>query len=134
MFFTKRIKVKWGSISQIKCEYLLFKAAYNKHYDYYHLISGVDMPLVAPQKMHDFFEINKGKEFVNIDNHNEISRVSLERVSLYHFLVSWARSTNKFKRNFFEKFHFRSLRLQRKLNINRLKKEKVICFLLKELR
>lgn len=126
LFFTKRIKVKWGSISQIKCEYLLFKAAYNKHYDYYHLISGVDMPLVAPQKMHDFFEINKGKEFVNIDNHNEISRVSLERVSLYHFLVSWARSTNKFKRNFFEKFHFRSLRLQRKLNINRLKKEKVI--------
>ena len=35
--------------------------------------AGVDMPLVAPQKMHDFFEINKGKEFVNIDNHNRVS-------------------------------------------------------------
>lgn len=125
LFFTKRIDVKWGSVSQIKCEYILFKAAYSKHYDYYHLISGVDIPLTTPVKMHNFFEKNNGKEFVTIDNHDDIDQDGLERICLYHFFVPWAHSKNRFKRKFFEKFHFRSLNFQRNLKINRVKNEKV---------
>ena len=43
----KPINVKWGNYSQIKCEMLLFKEAfeYPVNFDYYHLLSGVDLPL-----------------------------------------------------------------------------------------
>ena len=126
LFFTKRINVKWGSVSQIKCEYILFKAAYPKHYDYYHLISGVDMPIVTPKKIHEFFENNSGKEFVSIDNHENIDDYSLERIKFYHLFVPWAHSKNRFKRKFFEKFSFRSLNIQRKLKVNRLVNENKI--------
>lgn len=43
----KPINVKWGNYSQIKCEMLLFKEAFEcpVNFDYYHLLSGVDLPL-----------------------------------------------------------------------------------------
>lgn len=40
-----RIKVNWGGHSQITCELNLLKAAISNHYQYYHLVSGVDLPL-----------------------------------------------------------------------------------------
>ena len=41
-----RISVAWGDISVVEAEYLLFEIAYNNsHYGYYHLLSGVDLPL-----------------------------------------------------------------------------------------
>ena len=122
LYFTKRLDVKWGSYSQIKCEYVLFKTAYKNHYDYYHLISGVDMPITSNSKIYNYFKENNGKEFVAIDNHNTISESSLERVKFYHFFVSWARSNNKVLKKIFDKFHFRFVKLQRKIGVNRLKK------------
>lgn len=41
-----RVNVAWGDISQIKAEYKLFRMAFNNGpYDYYHLISGDDLPI-----------------------------------------------------------------------------------------
>ena len=122
LFFTKRLDVKWGSFKQIECELLLFETASFQKYAYYHLISGVDLPLVSQDEIHDFFDRNMGKEFVIFDNHNAISENALERVKFYHFLVSWARSKSKFKRWFFGKFHFWSIKFQKKLMVNRVKK------------
>ena len=122
IFFTKRLDVIWGSFKQIECELLLFETASRGKYDYYHLISGVDMPLVSQDIMHDFFEKNRGKEFVIFDDHESISKSALERVSLYHFLVPWARNKNEIKRLIFDKFHFWSVFLQRKMRVNRVKK------------
>jgi hypothetical protein len=53
----KRINVRWGHVSQIKCEYRLFEEAF-KHggYAYYHLISGVHLPLYSQDYIHDFFD------------------------------------------------------------------------------
>ena len=122
VYFTKRLDVKWGSYKQIQCELLLFDIAsrYEK-YAYYHLLSGVDLPLVTQNVIHDYFDNNQGKEFVIFDDHQKIGTSSLERVKFYHFLVPWARSENKIKKAFFGKFHFWSIRLQKKLKINRVK-------------
>lgn len=62
---TERIDVRWGDVSVVKAEYLLFENAY-KHggYSYYHLLSGVDMPLKSQDYIHHFFEKNMGQEFV----------------------------------------------------------------------
>lgn len=123
LYFTKRLDVKWGSKKQIDCEMLLFKTAKEKGtYAYYHLLSGTDLPLKTQDEMHAFFDKDPHTEYVIFDNHEDISEDALKRIKYYHFLVSWARSDNKFKRWFFGKFHFQSLKIMRKIKINRLKK------------
>ena len=53
----KRTDIRWGHISQIKAEYALFEAAFMQdRYDYYHLLSGVHLPLKSQSYIHHFFE------------------------------------------------------------------------------
>lgn len=52
----RRISVAWGDISVVEAEYLLFETAYNNsHYSYYHLLSGVDLPLKPKEYIYSFF-------------------------------------------------------------------------------
>lgn len=61
----KSICVYWGDISQLKVEFSLFETAWSYGpYLYYHLISGVDLPIKSQQEIHRFFEEHKGKEFL----------------------------------------------------------------------
>ena len=64
--FVKRIANYWGAFSHTKAHFLLMEEAAKKCYDYYHIISGVDIPLKTQDEIHLFFDKNKGKEFVNI--------------------------------------------------------------------
>lgn len=79
-----RVDVRWGDVSVIEAELRLFEAAVNKDkYDYYHLLSGVDMPLKSQNEIHAFFNQHQGKEFVGYstyDYHNEIER----KVNRFH--------------------------------------------------
>ena len=60
-----RIDIRWGDISMVEAEYALFEAAAAKGpYRYYHLLSGVDLPLKSQDQIHRFFEEHAGKEFV----------------------------------------------------------------------
>ena len=66
----ERIDVCWGDYSQIETEMSLFDYSHcmqNKtgvEYLYYHLISGVDIPLKNQDYIHDFFSAHQGKEFL----------------------------------------------------------------------
>lgn len=62
--FTDRTDVHWGGYSQIACELLLLKAAFPGEYDYYHLLSGVDMPIKPRKQIEGFFQMHSGKEFL----------------------------------------------------------------------
>lgn len=58
----RRVDVRWGSVSQIQCELALFKsAAANGPYDYYHIISGVTLPLKPLSEIDAFFFETGGK-------------------------------------------------------------------------
>lgn len=62
----RRIPVEWGDISQIEAEYLLFEAAYNNsHYSYYHLLSGVDLPIKTKEHIYSFFMQNRGVKIIS---------------------------------------------------------------------
>lgn len=64
----KRIEVYWGGFSMVKAEELLFEEAVAKGpYIYYHLLSGVDLPLKSQDYIHDFFQRNSGKEFISFE-------------------------------------------------------------------
>lgn len=77
--------VFWGDVSQIECEMLMFKtAAEGGPYDYYHLLSGVDLLLKSPEEFDHFFEQHKGKEFVNFWDKGPARGDLEKRVLRYH--------------------------------------------------
>jgi len=60
----ERVDVRWGHVSQIEAELILFESAINeKDYEFLHLISGVHLPLYSQDYLHSFFDSKKGKQF-----------------------------------------------------------------------
>lgn len=62
--FVDRVKVEWGGYSMIVATMILLKAATKTHHIYYHLLSGVDLPLKNIKEINAFYEDNAGKEFI----------------------------------------------------------------------
>ena len=81
-----RVDVQWGNFSQIECELRLLEQALDGKYEYYHLMSGVDLPLKSQAEIHRFFDQRKGTEFVHFQS-MEIDRDAYNRVSKYHFFA-----------------------------------------------
>ncbi len=81
--FTERTDVKWGSYSQINCEMVLLKEAVKSEYAYYHLLSGMDLPIKSQDEIYQFFQTYDGLEFVDEDM-PKISEAALSRVRFSH--------------------------------------------------
>jgi hypothetical protein len=81
-----RIDVRWGDVSMIEAEYKLFEiAAGRQTYAYYHVLSGVDLPLKHLDDFYAFFNYYQGQEFIGISQsttEEEIDR-KVRRVHLY---------------------------------------------------
>ena len=95
IIFTERIDIKWGHSSQIDCELILLKSAANNSYSYYHLLSGVDMPIKPKEEIYNFFEKNLGKEFIHFQN-KIYNMKNNDRFSLYHLFPYFLRSKYKY--------------------------------------
>lgn len=65
VYFTERFDIGWGGDGMILCELAMLKQAERGEYDYYHLLSGVDLPLRSAAQIQAFFEKNRGYEFVH---------------------------------------------------------------------
>lgn len=94
LFFLKeRLDVRWGDISVVKAEILLFKYALNfAPYMYYHLLSGVDLPIKPINKILSFFEkkwLEGRKEFVGFVKTQEWK----ENVERYHLFTRHYKAT-----------------------------------------
>lgn len=81
--FTERTDVKWGSYSQINCEMVLLKEATKQEHAYYHLLSGMDLPIKSQDEIHAFFSEYEGLEFVDEDE-LIIHESALSRVKYTH--------------------------------------------------
>ena len=94
-FIKKRIDVHWGHISQVSTELLLFETAQKSgSYRYYHLLSGVDLPIKSQDYIHSFFEKNQGKEFVGYwQDRDEEAEWCIKR---YHFFMKYSKGYNKY--------------------------------------
>ena len=64
VYFVNRMSITWGGASIVKCELRLMKKAAKVGYQYYHLLSGNDFPIKTQKQIHDFFDSNSGKEFI----------------------------------------------------------------------
>lgn len=117
IYFIPRIKVFWGDYSQIRCELLLLKQAVKGNYSYYHLLSGVDLPLKTQDEIHDFFS-NKDFEFVHYCTPEQIKNAR-NRVLEFHFLMPWYKSHNKYLRYLCIKINQIAKVFQYKINYKR---------------
>lgn len=69
IYFADRIAVQWGGYSQIKAILAcLQKACGVGTHGYYHLLSGVDLPLKNIVFVNEFFERSTGKQFINFSD------------------------------------------------------------------
>lgn len=123
LYFTDRLDVRWGTYRQIECELLLFEMAHNNGgYSYYHLLSGIDMPLVNQDVIHDYFDKNNGKEFICFDYHNKVLPDTIDRIKYFHLFVNNMRNNNLIIKVIFKIFHKIFLIFQKIFHVNRLKK------------
>ena len=122
VYFVPKINIYWGSFSQIQAEYILLENAVKKSYDYYHLISGCDIPLYTKNQFFDFFEQNKGKEFVEYSPKEIAEKNKVQdRVKYYYVFMESVREKSAIKRKpktFLREFF---LKLQKLLKIDRTK-------------
>lgn len=117
----QEIKVYWGHYSQTQCELFLLEKALQTQCDYYHLLSGEDLPLKNQKEIHDFFEKNKGKEFVRFWAPN-FPTTSIEWISHYHPLQKYLRiSQYNWINNCVNHCDLLLQKLQRLFKINRIR-------------
>lgn len=110
--YIKRRRVDWGMFNMVEVTIDLLREAIKGHYDYYHLLSGSDIPLQDVDTIHRFFEDNQGKEIISF-NRKEISGESLKRIRYYY--------PKKTRGLWYRVF----MKLQRKLNINRIRTDMI---------
>ena len=111
----QRIDIRWADYSMIEAEYALFKAAQkNGPYAYYHLLSGVDLPLKSQDYIHHFFEENQGKEFIGYTLTEMTPEISRRMQRWHLFPRHFSR-----KRNVYSAFRSLCLRCQELLGILR---------------
>lgn len=104
-----------GGGSQIEAELILFEIAY-KHgpYAYYHLLSGVDLPLKSQNYIHQFMDENNGKEFVGFATGISAQKDLYYKTAYYHFFL-----TNYKKSMFFRGLHKMLILIQKIFSIRR---------------
>lgn len=108
----KRIDVRWGKDSQVKTELLLFgAAAKNGPYHFYHLLSGVDLPLYSQNYIHNFFS-NQNISYLGYSE--KASRYDVMRISRYHSLIPGKGKLSKQLNGY-------ASMLQERLQVDRLK-------------
>lgn len=84
---SERIDARWGDFSLVKVELLLFQKAHdNGPYAYYHLLSGVDLPLKSQDYIHNYCDAHQGTEFVGIAQN--VSQRELNWRSQHWFLFA----------------------------------------------
>ena len=117
----KRIDVRWGDISVVEAELLLFERAQKEsYYAYYHLISGVDMPLHNQNYMHNFFQKNNGKEFIGYSQGNQLEHID-RKVNRHHLFPRDFRKTKTVSNFIRRSLRFLGLRVQFLFGIRRNK-------------
>lgn len=85
LHLVERVPVAWGGSRMIDVELHLLEASVGGKYDYYHHISGMDLPIKSQDVIHAFFNENSGMEFVHFDSIVDEALLE-ERIGRYHFL------------------------------------------------
>lgn len=116
-----RLDIFWGGFSQIKAELSLFEAAIVNDYSYYHLISGMDLPLHSQDYIHKFFDKNSGYEYIAFVNDEIYKKTKPSRRLRYYYRFQDKQYNNRLGRFLIKLQEKIDLPIQRRFKVNRLK-------------
>lgn len=90
----KRIDIRWGQVTMTYAEFLLLNLAHQTDtYGYYHLISGVDLPIKSQDFIHEACDQSNGTIFVQFcRNKSYVDKVVKRRIKSYHLLMKYYRT------------------------------------------
>lgn len=114
LFLIKSMDVRWGDRSQIDIEMALLRKSTQREYGYYHLISGVDIPLKTPSEINAFFSKNPENNYIDFDVPKQ---QSIDRLK-YHYYFQRKAGRSK---SFWSIVQKLLLALQKLFGINRIK-------------
>lgn len=116
-FLKDRVDVRWGSVSQIRCEYTLLEtAAANGPHDFYHIISGTTLPLKPFPQVDAWFGEYAGKNIFSGLCQDLLYQETLKVRRYNIFLRSYA-SRNVFRRQVSQFLWKSAIAVQRLLGI-----------------
>lgn len=122
VYIVERIPIDRGTYSIFDAQMVLLKSALsNKDYTYFHLLSGQDLPLKSQDYIHDFFEKNDGKNFIDVIPPEKVKKDWYERYSLYQFLVPYTLDKNV-RAKFAKAVRKIAIIVQKAVGVNRFKK------------
>lgn len=100
--FVDRVDVRWGDYSVVEAELKLLRAAVAENYQYFHLISGMDLPLKPQAEIHVFLI---GTSVKNLSNFSTIvfCKYFLEMATIRKLTVSNIYFVIIQERNLYEK-------------------------------
>lgn len=87
-----RIDVKWGTVSQIRCEYAIWREALNNGpYGRYTLLSGTHYPLMEQEALSTYFEKKDGKNlFPYMDRADDYQiDMKMQRINVAPCSIIW---------------------------------------------
>lgn len=121
----KEIAIYWSDFSLTESElFLLRKAIDNGPYQYYHLLSGSDLPIKSQEYILNFFDKNNGREFVEYQVPGKfLSKPYYERIKYYHVLTKHYRSGKKVKDYFFVGLEYFCIFWQWLFRVNRIPRD-----------
>lgn len=90
--------MRWGNVSLIQAELNLFELASQNEHSYYHLISGVDLPLHSQDYIHRYFE-GKNLEYIGYSPKWDMR----ERVYCHNLFMQYMRFPNRYIRGGLQK-------------------------------
>lgn len=128
LFFVRPVKVSWGGDSLIKAELRLLRSAIHEKHLYYHLISGMDLPIKPQKDIVSFFRENDGQNFVSLELNNEynINNRTLHRVDYYYFFQNIIGRNETRISHFFKKIQDYLVSVQEKKHISRTKNKNLV--------
>lgn len=112
----RKYAVHWGGFSILKCELFLLKEAMEKSdAAYFHLLSGQDYPIRPLSDMLDFFEENRGTEFMSFTHLPSLNweHCTFDRLTYFYFFDWLERGGKAFD------FTRKSILFQRRWGIRR---------------
>ncbi len=124
VYIVPSMSVSWAGYTQVLCQLNLWEfAAKTQEHAYYHLISGVDLPIKTQDEIHEYFNAQDNKQFIHFVEH---SYDYYERIQYYYFFQDlYGRNYKRLIYIGFYLFDMVSVRLQKLLKLNRLSGESV---------
>lgn len=118
IYFTDRIDVRWGHYSLVETEMILLKESAKKKYYFYHLLSGVDLPLKTQKEIHNFFDKYPNKQFIHFGTEFQCEQRKY-CIEYYHFNKYIRTNSHSKFQSLYNHFNYNFKKLQSKLNIKR---------------